>query len=213
MFYFIGWSLFLLFSKAYLKLRVTGRENVPAKGAFIFASNHCSFLDPILLSVSLHRSLNFMARDTLFKKKCFAWILRNMHAFPVKRHGGDFKAIKESFAILKRGKPLVIFPEGTRSKDRELKKGKAGVGFIVAKSGVPVIPAYVEGSFDALPRRWKTLKRRPVEVHIGRPVDLSSFSSGEKNQGTYQLISDEIMCRIAELKLKAEKPQDANTTR
>lgn len=197
MLYFIGWSLFLLFFKVYLGFKVIGRENVPKTGAFIFASNHTSFLDPILLGVSLRRSLNYMARETLFKKRCLAWVLRHIHVFPIRRHKSNFKAIKESLGLLARGKPLVIFPEGTRSKDRNLKRGKRGIGFIAAKAKVPIIPAYIKGSFEALPRGVSTLRRHPVRVYIGKPMD---FDFEVRDKDAYQRISDEIMGKITELR-------------
>ena len=121
--YFIGWSLFFIIFKFYLGFKVVGRENVPKKGPFIFVSNHVSYLDPILLGTSVYRSLNYMARANLFKRRRFGGMMRSVHAFPVKRDNGDLKAIKDSLRILKEGKPLVIFPEGTRSKDKELKRG------------------------------------------------------------------------------------------
>lgn len=204
MYYFLGWSLFLVIFKLYLGFRVIGRENVPKKGAFIFVSNHTSYLDPILLGTSLHRSLYYMARDTLFKKPCFAWIMRQVHAFPIRRNDNDFGAMKESLRILKSGKPLVIFPEGTRAKDKNLRRGKPGVGFIAAKANVPIVPAYVGGSFDALPRGVKTLERKPVMVYIGEPINLDSSCLAARGRDSYQKISDEIMHRIAALKEKYE---------
>ena len=200
MMYFIGWSLFLIFFKCYLGFKVVGRENIPKIGNFIFASNHVSYFDPILLGTSIHRSLNYMARETLFNKPCFGWIMRKMHAFPVKRGEGDYAAIKESLRILGSGKPLVIFPEGTRSKDRNLRHAKPGIGFLAARSGVPVIPAYIEGSFDALPRNLKTLSRHQVKVYIGKPIKFDEKYPDKKDRAIYQKMSDEIMENIAGLK-------------
>ncbi len=141
-----------------------------------------------------------MARENLFKRRCFGWIMRHLHAFPVKRSKGDLGAIRESLARMKEGKPLVIFPEGTRSKDKNLKKGKPGIGFIAMKARVPIVPAYIEGSFDALPRGPDTLKRHPVKVYIGHPMDFSRFYGEKAGRAAYQKISDEIMLAIARLK-------------
>ena len=127
-------------------------------------------------------------------------MMRSVHAFPVKRNNGDLAAIRTSLGILKSGRPLVIFPEGTRSKDTELKHGKPGIGFIVSRSGVPVIPAYIEGSFDALPRGLGTLNRHPVRVYIGKPVIFDDSYIRKRDKESYQKISDEMMRRIAQLK-------------
>lgn len=205
MLYFIGWSLFSILFRVYLGFKVVGRENVPKKGPFVFVSNHTSYLDPIILGTSLYRSLNYMARENLFKRRCFGYIMRGLHAFPVHRGKGDLGAVRESLRILSEGKPLVMFPEGTRSKDRNLKKGKPGVGFIVAKAQVPVVPAYIEGSFDALPRRMKTLRRHPVKVYIGEPIDFTADYLAKKDRALYQKISDEAMHRIEQLKNRYEK--------
>ncbi len=203
MLYFIGWSLFLIFFKVYLGFKVIGRRNVPKRDAFIFASNHVSYLDPILLGASLHRGLYYMARDNLFKKRCFGWIMRHLHSFPVKRDKGDYGAIKLSLTALNKGKPLVIFPEGTRVKDNNLKRGQPGIGFIVTRAKVPVVPAYVKGSFKALPRGVGTLKRSPVAVYIGKPINFEGYFNA-KDKSIYQKISDEIMKAIGELKHYAD---------
>ncbi len=174
---------------------------MPDNGAFIFVSNHSSYFDPIFLGTSLHRGLYYMARENLFWKPFFGWVMRQVHAFPVKRNSGDLGALKQALAILKDGKPLVIFPEGTRSTDKNLRSAKPGVGFIVAKAGVPVVPAYIDGSLEALPRSLKTLKRHPVSVYIGEPV-MFDISNGRNSKEAYQKISDELMKRIAVLRDK-----------
>jgi 1-acyl-sn-glycerol-3-phosphate acyltransferase len=119
----------------------------------------------------------------------------------VKRREGDIKAMRQALSILNSNRPLVIFPEGTRSKDRELKPAKPGIGFIVAKTNVPVIPAYIDGSFEALPRRVDTFKPHPVRVYIGKPIYFK-IEPDMKGRQAYQKISDEIMDRIKELKVK-----------
>lgn len=204
MLYLIGWVLCYLFAKFYLNFKVIGRKNVPQKGSFIFASNHSSYLDPVLLGVSLFRSLNYMGRDTLFKRRCFGWVLKNIHVFPVKRKVGDLRAIKESLSLLKNGKPLVIFPEGTRTKDGNLKRGKRGIGFLTARSRVPVVPAYIKGSFEALPRGVKTLKRSQVKIYIGKPVHFDNIYQDKIDKELYRKISDDIIERIAVLKHDSE---------
>lgn len=203
MLYLIGWTLFFVTFKVYLGFKVIGRENVPKKGAFIFAANHTSYLDPPLVGTSVYRGLYYMARSNLFKRPCFGRIMRGIHAFPVKRSKGDLFAIRESLRILKEGKPLVIFPEGTRAKDENLRPAMPGVGFLVSKSEAPVVPAYVWGSFAALPKGMKTLKRHPVKVYIGKPINFNVEQYGGSNKETYQRISEEIMRRIQALKDQA----------
>jgi len=189
-----------VFFKLYLRAKVTGKNNIPSKGAFILAANHASYLDPFLLTASVKRAMYFMARAELLSSPGVGWILRKAHAFPVKRYGGDLNAIKVALRTLAKGIPVGIFPEGTRTKNRQLKRAKPGVGFLVYRSKAPVIPAYIEGTFDAMPRRFSTLKRHPVKLYIGKPIDLSKECAKPQSALVYQEISDTIMRHIAELK-------------
>jgi 1-acyl-sn-glycerol-3-phosphate acyltransferase len=197
--YFVGWSLFLVFFKIYLGFKVVGRENVPKKGAFLFVSNHSSYLDPILLGTSLYRGLYYMARESLFARPLSDWIIRSVHAFPVKRGKGDLGALRQALGILEGGKPLAMFPEGARSPDGKLRPVKPGVGFIAAKSGVPIVPVYIDGSWQAFSKNLKTLRRYPVTVYIGEPITFD-LAKGREGREVYQKISDEIMAKIAALK-------------
>lgn len=193
--------LFRLFAKHALSFTVTGAENIPARGGFILAANHTSYLDPLLLGAAVRRELYYMGREELFKRGALsAWVMRRLHTFPVKRHGGDLAALRTSLGILKQGGALGIFPEGTRVKHTNLKRGKPGIGFIVAKAGVPVIPAYIEGAFEALPHGRKTFKRHPVAVRIGEPIIFDAHAIDGRGKEVYQEVSDRIMARIAELK-------------
>ena len=157
--------------------------------------NHVSYLDPPVFGVACPRAMHFMARDTLFKKKNFAWILRQVNAFPLKRNAADIWALKEALRVLKAGRGLLLFPEGTRTVGGDLGKPQAGVGFLVRKSGVPVIPAYVEGSDRALPKQEKKFHFfRPIHVQIGKPFypDCKTLTDEE--------VSLHVMEKIRELR-------------
>ncbi len=195
----------LIFFKLYLGFKVYGKENIPKSDAFILAANHASYIDPLLLAASFRRPLHFMARERLLKAGLTGRLLRYANTISVKRHGMDMSAIKKSLAVLREGKILAVFPEGTRSKDRKLKMAKPGTGFIVSKTKVPVVPAYIEGSFDAQPRSLRTLNRHPVNIYIGRPVYFDEETIKTYGDSPYQGIGDEIMRRIAALKETCSK--------
>ena len=125
---------------------VYGQENIPKEGAFLLASNHVSYLDPMILGITTGRRLNYMAKDTLFKGKFFGYVLPRLGAFPIKRYTGDTGALKECFRRIREGGPLLLFPEGTRHGAMEEKKALAGVGFLAQKANVPVVPVFIEGS-------------------------------------------------------------------
>lgn len=204
MWYYLGWSVYLIYFKLFLKRKVYGRENVPADGAFIFASNHASNFDPPLIGTSITRPVAYMARDTLFAKPIAKWALGKVNAFPVRREEGDTRAIRDALSVLESGMPLVLFPEGSRTEDGRLKSAKPGIGFIVAKANVPVVPVYIKGSFEAWPKGAKRVKFVPVSVHIGKPVIFDPGELEAKGRDAYQRVSDHIMERIAQIKAEDE---------
>lgn len=121
-------------------LHFEGLENIPADEGVVIASNHRSYADPVLLTVHMKRPVKYMAKEELFKNKLFAAFIRMLGAFPVKRGKGDMKVIDDSVELLKNKNNLVIFPEGTRSKENKVGKGKTGVAMIAARSGADVLP-------------------------------------------------------------------------
>ena len=164
----LSWPLFTLF----FRFRSRGGHHVPARGGCVIAANHASYLDPLLIGAALpHRRVGFMAKEELFRFPVFGWAIRSMGAIPVRRGGitpGAFRA----FAGLLRdeGRVLVVFPEGTRTPDGRLGPGRRGVGAICLVAGVPVVPAYVTGSYAAWPR-WRWLPRwGRFEVRFGAPL-------------------------------------------
>lgn len=200
MIYYIIKYATTIFLKIYLGLKIFGKENIPKKGAFIVAANHASYLDPLLLAASFKRPLYFIARDRLLTSDALGWLVKNANTIPVKLHGPNISALKTSLKVLSEGRILTIFPEGTRSKNRQLKKAKPGIGFFVFKTKAPVLPVYIDGSFDAQPRSIRTLRRHPVRVYIGKLIDFSSRYGQKPGVELYQSIGDEIMRDIGRIK-------------
>jgi 1-acyl-sn-glycerol-3-phosphate acyltransferase len=196
--------LFWVYFKLFHRLRISGRKNIPSRGAFLVASNHSSYFDPILLGVSTHRFLRYLARDTLFRTPFSAWVMTNVRSIPLKRQEGDIGTLRTSINILKKGEPLVIFPEGTRTPDGELKEAKRGIGFLVAKANVPVVPAYVGGTLAALPKWAKRPRLYPIMVYFDKPVSYAINASKGRNDDVYDNISCDIMDRISRLKARYE---------
>jgi len=126
---------------AFYNVSVEGKENIPSDKGFIIASNHRSYADPPLVAVTSRCSkFAFVAKEELFKNPLFGWLIRKLGAFPVSRGKGDMSVITNAVEKLEEGRILVIFPEGTRSKDGKLGKGKTGVALIAAKSKAVVVP-------------------------------------------------------------------------
>lgn len=203
MFYtFARFILFLLF-KICFRVKVFGRENFPLKGPVIVTPNHVSFFDPVLVGISAPRKLNFLAKESLYRFKPFARILYLVNTFPLKQEGSDIGAFRLSLNKLSQGKPVLIFPEGTRSQDGNLQEPKYGIGFLAVKSGATILPCYVKGSMDALPRHSRFPKFKSISVHFGRPLKLDRDFSGDK-RARYVHIAGQVMLAISELRKNAD---------
>ena len=165
-----------LLSFLFFPLKVQGKNNIPREGAFLLACNHVSYLDPMIMGIATGRRLNFMAKEELFKKPVLGYVLKALWAFPVKRNTADKRALKESLERLKKGMPLLLFPEGTRHGEEKDKKIESGVGFLALKADVPVVPVFVDGSQNVLPPGAKFFRRNQVKVRYGAPIKYASGS-------------------------------------
>lgn len=157
------------FFKIIFRMKYIDRENVPAEGAYILASNHTNAVDPILLGMGLKRQILFMAKEELFKNKFLNWFLRKFDAFPVERGKADTGSIRHFEEKLEQGALMGIFIEGTRSKDGEFLKPKNGCSLIAYDTKTPVIPVC----------HTKIGKR--VWYHFGKPLSIEDL--GFENGG------------------------------
>ncbi len=172
--YFIIRKILLLIYKIAYNLSFEGLENIPKEGGYIFASNHRSYADPVLISIPVRPRFAYMAKEELFKQNIFfTAIIRIMGAFPVVRGSGDMQVIDTAVEKLKSGRNLVIFPEGTRSKDGKVGKGKTGVAMIAAMAGADVVPVGIV--FEG-----KLCFRKKVVVKFGKPISADKISVGER---------------------------------
>lgn len=145
--FFTNWILVV-----YFRGRVFGLRNFPATGGVLIASNHQSFLDPVLDVLALQREGNFMARDTLFLNPLFKRLIESLNAFPVKRGAADVGAVKEILRRLRDGRVVVVYPEGTRTLDGEIGPINSNSLTIAKKAGVAIVPTVIDGAFESWPR-------------------------------------------------------------
>lgn len=138
--YYICKALVWLYMHIAYNLHYVGQKNIPQNTTVIYASNHRSYADPPLLGAGAKGKYAFMAKEELFRNKLFAWLIRSLGAFPVSRGKGDTSTIDTAVERLNGGRSLMIFPEGTRSKDGKVGKGHTGAALIAARSGKPIIP-------------------------------------------------------------------------
>lgn len=182
-------------------LKVYGTENIPKTGGAILAANHQSYLDPILVAVQLRRPISFMAKSELFRYRAGAWFIRSLHAFPVRQGEGDVAAVKETIRQLQAGNLINIYPEGSRTLDGEVAPLLPGIGLIVRRAGVPVVPIAIEGSFAAWPRdRARMFRPHPVWIQFGPPMQLQKLKAHEivgEIEGTMRKMLAELRSRVA----------------
>ena len=196
--------LFRVYFRLYHRGRIYNRERLPDQGAFILAGNHVSFLDPPFFGLCCHREAFFMARDTLFRNPLANRVLRSWNCVPINRDRGDIGAMRMVLRMLREGKAVLMFPEGTRSPDGTLQEPRAGIGMIVARANVPIVPMRIFGTNRALPRGTSLPRPAKVQVKFGQPfvyklpVDFDQLH-GDELKAMYLDIGREIMRRIATL--------------
>ncbi|MER7054046.1 MULTISPECIES: lysophospholipid acyltransferase family protein [unclassified Streptomyces] len=186
--------------------RIEGLDHVPASGAAIVAGNHLSFSDHFLMPAVLRRRITFLAKAEYFtgpglKGRLTAFFFRSAGQIPVDRTGKEAgqAAIREGLGVLGRDELLGIYPEGTRSHDGRLYKGKVGVAVMALRAGVPVVPCAMIGTFEAQPPGRKIPKLHPVVIRFGRPLDFSRYAGLEREKAVLRAVTDEIMYAVLTL--------------
>jgi len=178
---------------------VKGRENVPKTGGAILVSNHLNNADPCILPGALNRRLVIMAKKEMFRWPIISLLFRLIGSFPVDRQGADLAAIREAQAVVHDGNLLLMFPEGTRSKDRKMHQGFAGTALVAYRTGAPIVPIAITGTEHL---KWPLLFFRPfmgprVTITFGKPFyppKVERITTAAARTAT-----DDIMRRVAEL--------------
>ena len=186
---------------------VIGLENVPPTGGVIFASNHLSFSDSIFLPLVVPRRITFLAKSDYFtgrglKGRLTAGFFKGVGQLPIDRSGGDASeaALRSGLRVLNRGEALGLYPEGTRSPDGKLYRGKTGVARMALEADVPVLPVAMIDTEKIQPpgRKMPTFGIR-VGIKIGPPLDFSRYEGMEGDRFVLRSITDEIMYELMEL--------------
>ncbi len=212
-YYFCYW-LSLTLEKLLLRVAIHGREHVPPVGPFIVAANHASYLDPPLSGAGVRPPLivRFVGRSSLFKHPALGWLLTRLFVIPIERDSGDIGALRSCLKALKEGAILGVFPEGTRTRDGHLQAPKGGIGFMLAKARVPVVPTYISGTRRALPRGAAWVRPVKVTVTYGPPITPGEIAAVGTDRDAYDQIGALVMSRIATLQSNAAAGAAAGTT-
>ncbi|MCX4483171.1 1-acyl-sn-glycerol-3-phosphate acyltransferase [Streptomyces anulatus] len=186
--------------------RIEGLENIPEDGAAIVAGNHLSFSDHFLMPAIIKRRITFLAKAEYFtgpgfKGRLTAAFFHSAGQIPVDRSGKDAgqAAIREGLGVLSKGELLGIYPEGTRSHDGRLYKGKVGVAVMAITAQVPVVPCAMVGTFEIQPPGQVVPKIKRVAIRFGEPLDFSRYAGMENQKAAIRAVTDEIMYAILEL--------------
>lgn len=189
--YRVGQAVCRPIMKVFYRYKFINNNSIPHEGAYIIASNHMSFSDPVLLGLGQRRRLFFMAKQELFKNKFFGGLIRALGAFPVERGAGDGKAIKTGEDLIKEGNVMTIFIEGGRTKTGEFMRPRSGCALVAQQMQVPVIPACITITGNPKHRFAKRV------IHFGDPLtpqQLGLTPDGDRRQlkNATNMIMDEI---------------------
>ena len=190
--------------------RVEGVENVPATGAFILVSNHCSNLDPPILGWAtghqVGRVVHFMAKVEMRSWPVIGWLARQSGVYFVRRGEGDRAAQRVSLEALGDGRPIAVFPEGTRSRDGRLRALKPGAAFLAMRSGAPILPVAIAGTHRIFPGRSRWPHPTRVRVSIGQPFTLEHVVGGRLDRVALEAGTERITAEITALLPPDQRP-------
>jgi len=211
--YFIGWCAFRTLYKLYFRWHVYNAERVPLEGGVILASNHASFLDPPLVGAGVKRGINYLARENLFRFPVMGWVLRHWQVVPVDRDGGGAAGLRAILDRLLAGGAIILFPEGTRTRDGKIQPARSGIGLTVIKSKAPVVPVRVFGTFEAYGRHLRFPRPHRLAVKYGQPMSFEQLRAEARVcpkprlKEIYQQVANELMAAIASLEPYEDKAQ------
>lgn len=180
---------------------VRGRENIPRSGGVIVASNHISFFDPPLIGIATVRELHFLAKEELFRPPVFGWLIRTYNSIPIRRGVADLSGLSKAMDVLREGKALIMFPEGSRMRDGELHPARPGVGMLAVGTDALIVPCYISGSDR--PGGWIT-RRSKLRIWFGPARSWKELAGPEADlapgRALYQRVGDGLMREIAALR-------------
>ena len=196
--YGILWLLVSALGRLLFRYRATGAEHIPQRGGVLIAANHASYVDIPFVGIGAQRRMWFLGRQDLFVPVLRPF-LQWLGWIPIRQDRLDRDGFGRAIRLIQDGKVVVIYPEGTRTPDGQLKRGKPGMGVIVAETGCAVIPAYLAGTREVLPPGVRWIALHPVRVTFGAPIDFTEASQRLSGKELYQHVSRTVMARIAEV--------------
>lgn len=199
--YYIACVIIRLCLRIFWRYKRFGVEHVPTSGGVIIASNHVAYVDPPFLGGVAPREFFYLAKTELFSNALFGWLIAKYNAIPISRGAFDRRAINRAVELLKEGKALLLFPEGTRNPGDGFLEPKLGVGKIALEAGVPIVPAYIHNSGNLL---GTFLRRERLVIGFDEPIGKGFLKKLPRDKAGYREIGREIMTRIGMMKEKVQ---------
>ena len=218
MFYWFMKGILKPLLRALYRIRPEGLENIPRKGPAIIAANHVSFLDSFFIPLVIkRRKVTYLAKADYFKSWKTSWFFKGVGQISCEREGGSKsqQSLEIALDVLEGGNLLGIYPEGTRSPDGVLHRGRTGVARLAIHAGVPVIPCGLIGTEDVMPKNAKMPRigrRLKVRVRFGKPLDFSRYAGQERDRFALRSATDEIMYEIMQLSGQEYRDEYASRT-
>lgn len=213
-FYHPGCAMIGFVSRVLWGARIEGVEHLPRTGPFIVVANHCSNLDPLMMGWAtghqIGRVVHFMAKIEMRRWPVIGWLATQSGVYFVRRGERDRAAQRFSLEALAAGRPIAIFPEGTRSRDGHLRPGKPGAALIAIRSGAPVVPAAVSGTHRIFPGRSRWPRPTRVVIRVGQPFRLDRVASGRLDRDSLAAGTERIMSSIEELLPPEQRRHEAD---
>ncbi len=195
---FIRFNLYVIL-KIIFRMKVYGRENIPASGRLIICSNHLSYIDPVFTDSCVKRQICYMAKAQLFTNRFVSAVVTWFNAYPVNRGAFDRQALRNSVAILNAEQIIGLYPEGTRSTDGIIRAGHKGVGLISIMAESPVLPVAITGTNMIIRKPHKRLFFPQVKIAFGKPVHTASIVKQYGNKQASEIITLQTMAEITKL--------------
>jgi 1-acyl-sn-glycerol-3-phosphate acyltransferase len=201
-FYWLVANFFWVMLKIYNRLSVRGLDKaLSVSSPVIIAANHCSNLDPIVLGAAFPRRLRYLAKSELFRFAPFGFAIEALGAVPARREDmqGAAGALKFLLERIQKGESVLLFPEGQRSPDGKLKPLEGGVGLLAARTGAPVVPAFIHGTFQALPRESTGYKPVKIILTFGDPIIVEKVEEGHSSKDLRQAVTARLEAALVKM--------------
>ena len=195
--YTFGYKLTEFLAHNIFSFQVVHPERIIETGGALLAMNHESYLDPPLAGICCKREIHFLARKTLLNWPILGPIFPKLNVVPVDQERADMSALKTVIKLVKAGNCTIVFPEGSRTPDGKLQPAQPGLGLIIAKTLVPVVPMRIFGAHEAFPMGAKYPKPHPITIVVGEPIAFTSADITGSGRDLYQRLSERVMERIA----------------